>query len=31
VKTNLSLVILGIIVLSLVPIAVEYWRHRRHG
>jgi len=30
VQKNLSLVILGIIALSLVPIAVEYWRHHRH-
>jgi len=29
VQKNLSLVILGIIALSLVPIAVEYWRHHR--
>jgi len=29
VKKNLSLVILGIIVLSLVPIALQYWNHRR--
>lgn len=31
VKQNFSLVILTIIVLSLVPGIVEYWRHRRSG
>lgn len=31
VKQNLTLVIMGIIVLSLVPLAVEYLRHRARG
>ena len=29
VKQNFSLVILAIIILSLMPVVVEYWRHRR--
>ncbi len=29
VKENFSIVILGVIVLSLLPAAYEYWRHRR--
>jgi membrane-associated protein len=31
VKQNLSLVILGIILLSISPGLIEYWRHRRRG
>ncbi len=31
VKENLSLVILGIIILSIMPGVIEYWRHRRAG
>ncbi len=28
VKSNFSIVILGIIIISLIPVAVEFWRHR---
>lgn len=31
VKTNLSLVLLGIIILSIMPIIIEYWRNKRQA
>jgi len=31
VKSNFSKVILAIIVVSLLPIAIEWWKHRRES
>ena len=31
VKNNFSIVVLGIVGISLLPIAIEYWKHKRKG
>jgi membrane-associated protein len=31
VKDNFSIVIIGVVVLSLIPIIVEFWRNRRNN
>lgn len=31
IATNIDLVILGLLVISVIPVAVEWWKHRREG